>query len=250
MPSYRDLKFHKDTIFLVTGGAGFIGSNLCEAILEMGYHVRCLDNLSTGKQENVDMFAGIPQYDFIKGDITDFDTCLVACQDVDYVLHEAAWGSVPRSIEMPIYYEKVNIHGTLNMMEAARRGLDSVPEGKNTKLIAVTQLTSISQEILENELLIKEPLADVVKKYALNAKAAGLDGVVCSAHEAPIIKELGLISVTPGIRFADNSVDDQKRVATPALAKELGSTYIVVGRSITKDADPVSAYKRCVKEFC
>ena len=121
MPSYRDLKFHKDTIFLVTGGAGFIGSNLCEAILEMGYHVRCLDNLSTGKQENVDMFAGIPQYDFIKGDITDFDTCLVACQDVDYVLHEAAWGSVPRSIEMPIYYEKVNIRGTLNMMEAARR---------------------------------------------------------------------------------------------------------------------------------
>ncbi len=148
--------------------------------------------------------------------------------------------------------EITNVHaaGGIKMMEAARRGLDSVPEGKNTKLIAVTQLTSISQEILENELLIKEPLADVVKKYALNAKAAGLDGVVCSAHEAPIIKELGLISVTPGIRFADNSVDDQKRVATPALAKELGSTYIVVGRSITKDADPVSAYKRCVKEFC
>ncbi len=148
--------------------------------------------------------------------------------------------------------EITNVHaaGGIKMMEAARRGLDSVPEGKNTKLIAVTQLTSISQEILENELLIKEPLADVVKKYALNAKTAGLDGVVCSAHEAPIIKELGLISVTPGIRFADNSVDDQKRVATPALAKELGSTYIVVGRSITKDADPVSAYKRCVKEFC
>ena len=148
--------------------------------------------------------------------------------------------------------EITNVHaaGGIKMMEAARRGLDSVEAGKNTKLIAVTQLTSISQEILENELLIKENLADVVKTYALNAKKAGLDGVVCSALEAPIIKELGLISVTPGIRFADNSVDDQKRVATPEYAKELGSTYIVVGRAITKAEDPVSAYKRCVKEFC
>ncbi len=148
--------------------------------------------------------------------------------------------------------EITNVHaaGGIKMMEAARRGLDSVEAGKNTKLIAVTQLTSISQEILENELLIKENLADVVKTYALKAKKAGLDGVVCSALEAPIIKELGLISVTPGIRFADNSVDDQKRVATPEYAKELGSTYIVVGRAITKAEDPVSAYKRCVKEFC
>lgn len=148
--------------------------------------------------------------------------------------------------------EITNCHaaGGIKMMEAARRGLDSTKAGKKTKLIAVTQLTSISQEILENELLIKENLQDVVKTYALNAKAAGLDGVVCSALEAPIIKELGLISVTPGIRFADNSVDDQKRVATPALAKENGSTYIVVGRSITKAENPVEAYKRCVKEFC
>jgi orotidine-5'-phosphate decarboxylase len=148
--------------------------------------------------------------------------------------------------------EITNVHaaGGIKMMEAARRGLDSTEAGKKTKLIAVTQLTSISQEVLENELLIKENLADVVKQYALNAKSAGLDGVVCSALEAPIIKELGLLSVTPGIRFADNSVDDQKRVATPALAKELGSTYIVVGRSITKAEDPVAAYKRCVKEFC
>lgn len=145
-----------------------------------------------------------------------------------------------------------NVHaaGGIEMMAAARRGLDSVEGGKNTKLIAVTQLTSISQEKLENELHIKEPLADVVKAYALNAKAAGLDGVVCSALEAPIIKELGLISVTPGIRFADDSVNDQKRVATPAYAKELGSTYIVVGRSITAAQDPVAAYKRCVEEFC
>lgn len=148
--------------------------------------------------------------------------------------------------------EITNVHaaGGIKMMEAARRGLDAVEAGKNTKLIAVTQLTSISQEALENELLIKEPLADVVKAYALNAKSAGLDGVVCSALEAPIIKELGLISVTPGIRFADDSVNDQKRVATPAYAKELGSSYIVVGRSITAAEDPVAAYKRCVKEFC
>jgi len=148
--------------------------------------------------------------------------------------------------------EITNVHaaGGIKMMEAARRGLDSVEAGKNTKLIAVTQLTSISQEALEDELLINHPLNEVVKKYALNAKAAGLDGVVCSALEAPIIKELGLISVTPGIRFADDSVNDQKRVATPAYAKELGSSYIVVGRSITAAEDPVAAYKRCVKEFC
>ncbi len=145
-----------------------------------------------------------------------------------------------------------NVHaaGGIEMMKAARRGLDSVEGGKNTKLIAVTQLTSISQDVLENELLIKAPLADVVKTYALNAKTAGLDGVVCSALEAPIIKELGLISVTPGIRFQDDSVNDQKRVATPSYAKELGSTYIVVGRSITASSNPLEAYLRCVKEFC
>ena len=119
--SYKELKFEDDAIFLVTGGAGFIGSNLCEAILEMGYKVRCLDNLSTGKQENVDMFLGNSNYKFIKGDITDLDTCLAACEGVSFVLNQAAWGSVPRSIEMPLYYEEVNIRGTLNMMEAARQ---------------------------------------------------------------------------------------------------------------------------------
>lgn len=118
---YRNLKFDKNTVFLVTGGAGFIGSNLCESILQMGYKVKCLDNLTTGKQENVDMFSDNPDYTFIKGDITDLETCLSVCKDVDYVLNEAAWGSVPRSIEMPLYYEKVNIGGTLNMMEAARQ---------------------------------------------------------------------------------------------------------------------------------
>lgn len=118
---YSDLKFPKDSVFLVTGGAGFIGSNLCEAILKMGYKVKCLDDLSTGKQANVDLFLDDPNYTFIKGDIKDLDTCMAACEGVDYVLNQAAWGSVPRSIEMPLFYEKNNIMGTLNMMETARQ---------------------------------------------------------------------------------------------------------------------------------
>lgn len=118
---YKMLRFPKDSVFLVTGGAGFIGSNLCEAITDMGYQVRCLDNLSTGKQENVDLLADRENYTFIKGDIRDLDTCIEACRGVSYVLNQAAWGSVPRSIEMPLLYEEINIHGTLNMMEAARR---------------------------------------------------------------------------------------------------------------------------------
>lgn len=118
---YKDLKFEKDSLFLVTGGAGFIGSNLCEAILNMGYKVRCLDDLSTGKKENVDMFLSNPDYEFIKGDIKDFDTCMKATEGVDYVLNQAAWGSVPRSIEMPLFYCANNITGTVNMLEASRR---------------------------------------------------------------------------------------------------------------------------------
>ncbi len=118
---YIDLKFPKETIFLVTGGAGFIGSNLCEAILKLGYRVRCLDDLSTGKQENVDLFRDNPNYTFIKGDIKDLETCMRACRGVDYVLNQAAWGSVPRSIEMPLFYCANNIQGTLNMLEAARK---------------------------------------------------------------------------------------------------------------------------------
>ena len=148
--------------------------------------------------------------------------------------------------------EITNCHaaGGIEMMKAARRGLDYTESGKKTELIAVTQLTSISQEALEKELLIEKPLPEVVKAYALNAKEAGLQGVVCTPLEASIIKELGLISVTPGIRFADNSKDDQKRVATPEYAKELGATYIVVGRAITGAENPVEAYNRCIKEFC
>ena len=118
---YQDLQFEKNSVFLVTGGAGFIGSNLCEAIVGMGYTVRCLDNLSTGKYENIAHLEGNPRFTFIKGDIRDYDTCLQACEGVTYVLNQAAWGSVPRSIEMPLLYEEINIHGTLHMMEAARQ---------------------------------------------------------------------------------------------------------------------------------
>lgn len=119
--SYKFLKFPDGSKFLVTGGAGFIGSNLCEAILKLGYKVRCLDDLSTGKQANVDLFADNPNYEFVKGDIKEIETCMKACEGVDYVLNQAAWGSVPRSIEMPLFYSLNNIQGTLNMLEAARQ---------------------------------------------------------------------------------------------------------------------------------
>lgn len=118
---YSELAFDRDSLFLVTGGAGFIGSNLCEALLKKGCRVRCLDNFSTGKRENVDIFLGHAGFELMEGDIRNFDTCLKACDGADYVLHQAAWGSVPRSIEQPVLYEEINIKGTLNMLEAARQ---------------------------------------------------------------------------------------------------------------------------------
>lgn len=146
-----------------------------------------------------------------------------------------------------------NLHasGTVAMMEAAIEGLTR-PDGTRPLLIAVTQLTSTSQEAMENDLLIKENIADVVMHYASNAKKAGLDGIVCSPLEAGVVHDKcgkDFITVTPGVRFADGDVGDQVRVTTPAKAKEIGSDYIVVGRPITAAEDPVAAYRRCVAEF-
>ncbi|MBR2405231.1 MAG: orotidine-5'-phosphate decarboxylase [Clostridia bacterium] len=146
-----------------------------------------------------------------------------------------------------------NLHasGTVAMMRSAIEGLTRA-DGTRPLLIAVTQLTSTSQEAMENDLLIKENIADVVMHYASNAKKAGLDGVVCSPLEAGVVHERcgnDFITVTPGVRFADGDVGDQVRVTTPAKAKEIGSDYIVVGRPITAAEDPVAAYRRCVTEF-
>jgi UDP-N-acetylglucosamine 4-epimerase len=118
---YKNIRFPEGSKFLVTGAAGFIGSNLVETLLNLGYRVRGLDNFITGKRENIELFRDNSLFEFIEGDIRDFDTCIAACEGIDYVLHQAALGSVPRSIEMPLLYEKININGTLNMMEAARQ---------------------------------------------------------------------------------------------------------------------------------
>ena len=146
-----------------------------------------------------------------------------------------------------------NLHaaGTVAMMKAAVEGL-ARPDGSRPLLIAVTQLTSTDQQSMEEDLLIHVPMADVVKHYARKAKEAGLDGVVCSPREAGEVKEAcgrEFLTVTPGVRFADGDAGDQKRVMTPAQAKEIGSDYIVVGRPITAAEDPVAAYRRCVAEF-
>ncbi len=149
--------------------------------------------------------------------------------------------------------DMTNLHaaGTCRMMEAAIEGLTR-PDGSRPILIAVTQLTSTDQESMENDLLINEPIDKVVMHYASNAKKAGLDGVVCSPLEAGKVHETcgkNFLTVTPGVRFADGDIGDQKRVMTPAEAKKIGSDYIVVGRPITAAEDPVAAYNRCVAEF-
>ena len=147
----------------------------------------------------------------------------------------------------------VNLHaaGGSNMMKAAIEGLTR-PDGSRPLLIAVTQLTSTDQNIMESELMIEKPLEDVVIAYAQNAASSGLDGVVCSPLEAGRVHDAcgaGFLTVTPGVRFADSSAGDQKRVTTPRKARELGADYIVVGRPITQADDPTAAYRKCVKEF-
>ena len=158
--------------------------------------------------------------------------------------------AVLRNLDVDI----TNLHaaGTKAMMEAALEGLTR-EDGTRPLLIAVTQLTSTDQESMERDLLIKEPIDKVVMHYAQTAKAAGLDGIVCSPLEAGKVHDhcgAEFLTITPGVRFADGDVGDQKRVMTPAQAKEIGSDYIVVGRPITAAADPVAAYERCVAEFC
>lgn len=149
--------------------------------------------------------------------------------------------------------DMVNVHaaGTREMMAAAVEGLTR-EDGTRPLLIAVTQLTSTSEDALHEQLLIEKDMVSTIKHYARNAKEAGLDGVVCSPLEAGYVKEAcgdGFLTVTPGIRFKDDSKDDQKRITDPAGAREIGSDFIVVGRSITGAADPVAAYERCIKDF-
>ena len=149
--------------------------------------------------------------------------------------------------------DMTNLHaaGTIDMMKAALEGLTR-PDGTRPMLIAVTQLTSTDQERMTKDLLIDKPIDEVVMHYANNARLAGLDGVVCSPLEAGKVHDVcgkGFCTVTPGVRFSDGDVGDQKRVMTPAEAKKIGSDYIVVGRPITAAADPVAAYRRCIREF-
>lgn len=163
--------------------------------------------------------------------------------DIPNTVYKAMKNIVDLGVEM------TNVHaaGGIKMMQAAQKAIDE--KNSSTILIAVTQLTSISEDELKNELLINKSMEETVKTYALNAKKAGIKGVVCSPLEAGIMNELEMFSVTPGIRFSSNDNDDQVRVTTPKLAKELGSKYIVVGRSITQAKEPVKAYEKCIEEF-
>ena len=176
---------------------------------------------------------------------------------LDLKLHDIP-NTVKKSMQVLGEYgvDMVNVHaaGGIEMMKAAKEGLmlGAARYAEKPKLIAVTQLTSTDEEALHNELLIEKPMKEVVKQYALNAKEAGLDGVVCSAHEAAEIHSVcgdDFLTVTPGIRFAESTSDDQKRVMSPAQAKDAGSDYIVVGRPITAADRPSDAYEGCVEEF-
>ena len=174
---------------------------------------------------------------------------------LDLKLHD-----IPNTVEKAmkslanLNVDMTNVHasGTIKMMEAGLRGLTK-EDGTRPLLIAVTQLTSTSQEVMEQDLLIKENIEDVVMHYAENSKKAGLDGVVCSPLEVQAVKRKcgkDFLTITPGIRFSTDSKDDQSRITTPAKAKELGSDYIVVGRTITKAENPQEAYRKCVEDFC
>lgn len=158
---YKHLKFPEGSRFLVTGGAGFIGSNICEALLEMGYFVRCLDNFSTGKKENIETFLKNENFELLEGDIRDFDTCMKACDGINYVSNQAAWGSVPRSIELPLDYEDINIGGTLNMMEAARR------QGVKRFVYASSSSVYGDEQTLPKK---EERIGNVLSPYALTKK--------------------------------------------------------------------------------
>lgn len=158
---YSEVRFPPESRFLVTGGAGFIGSNICEALLKMGYKVRCLDNFSTGKIENINPFLNNDSFELIEGDIRDFKTCMKACENIDYVSHQAAWGSVPRSIEMPLIYEEINIKGTLNMMEAAN-------QNKIKKFVYASSSSVYGDE--PNLPKTEERIGKVLSPYALTKK--------------------------------------------------------------------------------
>lgn len=155
-------KFKSGSRFLVTGGAGFIGSNLVEKILDLGFYVRCLDDLSTGDIKNIEPFLSNPLFEFIEGDIRDYNTCLKATLEIDFVLHQAAWGSVPRSIEMPLLYEEINIRGTLNMLEASR-------ENKVKKFVYASSSSVYGDE--ETLPKVEEKVGELLSPYAITKKA-------------------------------------------------------------------------------
>ncbi len=240
---YEQVKFEEGRMFLVTGGAGFIGSNLCEAILDMGHRVRCLDNLSTGRAENVEIFQGRSNYAFVNGDIRDLDTCLKACEGVDYVLHQAAWGSVPRSLEMPLHYEEVNIHGTLNMMEAAKR--------MGVKRFVYASSSSVYGD--HPKLPKKEGQeGDLLSPYALTKR-------VCEEYGKLYYKLYGLETV--GLRYFNvfgkrQDPDGPYAAVIPKFMKQLlhGETPVIHGdgrqsRDFTYIANVVEAnFKACTAQ--